>query len=267
MTAEHRIDESGEAADRIHVRVANRVGWILLDHPPVNVLTTAMMRAIAAAVDELNADPRVTIIAVSAEGTRAFSAGADVGEHTEDLEIDHHDAMFAMIEALRGGGKPRIAVIPAACYGGGNELVFACDLVIASQKAKFGIPEVKLGVVNAIGARLMMAHTGPASAIWLALSGDTISAEEAHRIGLVVKLFEEVNFREASTAYLEELAARSGAALLVGREMLQQSAGLPTREAIAFLREAVVNRAMQTADYAEGMAAFREKRPPKWSDR
>lgn len=253
--------------DRINIRVKDRVGWIKLDHPPVNVLTTAMMRVISTTVCELDTNPDVALIAVSAEGNRAFSAGADVGEHTEELEIDHHDAMFAMIETLRGNGKPRVAVVPAGCYGGGNELAFACDLVIASRKAKFAVPEVKLGVVNAIGARLMMAHAGPANAIHLALSGDSITAEDAHRMGLVVKLFDAENFAENSEAYLAGLATRSAAALLVGREILQQSVGLPTGEAIAFLRHKVAERAMQIKDYAEGMAAFREKRLPVWSDR
>lgn len=261
--------ETGSIAAEAHVRtrIAARVGWILLDHPPVNVLTTAMMRDITAAVRAMDADPRVTLLVISAQGDRAFSAGADVGEHTEALEIDHHDAMFAMIEALRGDGKPRIALVPAACYGGGNELAFACDLVVASSKAKFGIPEIKLGVVNAIGARLMMAHSGPAHALQLALSGETISAGEAHRIGLVAKLFDADGFREASAAYIEELASRSGAALRVGREILQASACLPTREAVTYLRHQVAERAMQTDDYAEGMAAFREKRAPVWTDR
>jgi enoyl-CoA hydratase len=244
-----------------------RIGWITIDNPPLNVLSTATLVGLREAVVELDTDPSIAVIAIRSVGDRAFSAGADVGDHKPGFEEDHHAAMFDLIATLRSvDAKPRICIVKGICYGGGIELSFSCDVVLARDDARFAMPEIKLGIVNIIGARAMMFHAAPAHALELALTGRIVDAEEAFRIGLISRKLRADEFEAAVTGYLNEMASRSSAALRVGRRLMLEGMDLSTGKAIEHLRAGVAETAMRTRDYAEGMAAFRDKRDPQWVD-
>ena len=163
----------------IRTRIDGGVGYLTLDAPPVNILSIAVMEEAVPALRKLEQDPRVKVIVLEAAGTRAFSAGAAVGDHT----VEKMEAMLSIFNELCVGlvqsPKPTIAAVRRMALGGGCEVVACCDMVVASEKATFGQPEIVLGVYPVIGVALFADIMGPKAAAEMLLSGRTYSAAEA----------------------------------------------------------------------------------------
>src|ERR1051325_11678357 len=174
------------AYQNINLSIEDRVGRIRLARAPLNVFNIAMMREIGAAVAECERErDLVAIVFEAGEGVRAFSAGVAVEEHVEETIYQMLDAFHAIFRALEQGGKPVIAVVDGAALGGGCELVAGCDIIIASERARFGQPEIKLGVFPPVAAVLLPRIIGEKRARELILTGDLIDAPEALRLRLV----------------------------------------------------------------------------------
>ena len=168
------------------IRVTHQglVARITLDRPPLNVLTTAMMLGMAQALDEAAASPHVRVVRLDAVG-RAFCAGVDVGEHMGEALAPMMDALTRLFDAFERCPLPVVAVVQAAALGGGCEVVLGADLCVASERATFGQPEIKLGVFAPPASVLLPRAVGERRALGLLLTGDTFSAAEAHGWGLV----------------------------------------------------------------------------------
>ena len=167
----------------------NGVARLVLNKPPVNVLDIAMMREINSALDGLNDDLSIKVLVIeSVEGSKAFSAGVDVAEHTADTVVEMIQVFHRIFHLLDGLKIPTVALVDGTALGGGCELALFCDMVIASEKASFGQPEIQVGVFPPIAAIALPEIVGPKKAFEMMLIGDRIRADEAKQLGLVNKV-------------------------------------------------------------------------------
>ncbi len=255
-----------EHRDNLHVIVVDGLARITLDRPPLNVLTTAMMRELAAALHTAAHDHAVRVVRLGATG-KAFSAGVDVSDHLGDRLHPMMDALADLFVAFESVPQPVVAVVSGAALGGGLEVVLGCDLVVASENATFGQPEIKLGLFAPPATVLLPRKIGLGPATRLLLTGETISAAEAKRLGLANEVLPVEGFDAAATAWVEKLLALSGAALRRAKRALRESSPLSAREAHGRVHELYMSDLMETEDAHEGLRAFVEKRPPSWRHR
>ena len=248
------------------VEIGAGVGQVILRRPPLNVISTAMAQEVTRAVARLDVNPAVKVICLRGDGGRAFAAGSDVSEHQRQQLLEHCDAIFAMVEALVDPrGKPRVAAIQGYCSGGGCEMAFACDVVVACEDTRLALPEIKIGVLSSLAANLM-ARIAPAGRIFdMAMTGEWIDAKAAHGLGLVARVWSRAEFETELAAYLQLYATKSGEALGLGRRLLREALSRPLLTSLATLNHAILEEATVIDDYAEGVAAFLEKRAPVWT--
>jgi cyclohexa-1,5-dienecarbonyl-CoA hydratase len=214
--------------------------------------------AMAAAVKE---DSKV--ILVEAEG-RAFSAGVDVADHTPDKVAAMVATFDSIFHAMSGSDKPIVAAVNGAALGGGCEVVLACDMVVASEKAKFGQPEIAVGVFPPVAVYLLPRLIGYMPAMELLLSGEVIDASKALSLGLVNKLVAADNFAAEVEAFIGKFTDKSSVVLALTKKAVK--AGL-TKDFVGGLKAIdtiYLQELMVTADAVEGLQAFLEKRKPVW---
>lgn len=257
---------SGAAPGSVRVGIAAGLATVTLDRPPLNVLSTSMMRELAAALRRVAASAEVRVVRVDGAG-KAFSAGVDVLDHEGERLAPMMEALADLFHAFEAVPQPVVAVVRGACLGGGLEVVLACDLAIASADASFGQPEVKLGVFAPPASVLLPRLIGERAALGLLLAGEPIGAEEARRLGLVHAVFAAADLDAESARWIGRLLALSGEALRQAKRAVAAARGLPAREAHERVHAIYTNELMATRDAAEGLRAFAEKRPPVWTHR
>ncbi len=254
--------------EHILFEVSDGVARLTLNKPPLNVLDIAMMREINAALEGLNSDPSVKVLVFeAAEGSKAFSAGVDVSEHTADkveemIEVFHR--IFRQLDKLE---IPTVAVVNGAALGGGCELVLFCDMIIASERASFGQPEIQVGVLPPIAVVALPGIIGPKKAMEMVLIGERIRAAEAERLGLVNKVVPSEELRAAADEFLGKLTRLSGAVLRLTKRAVRLGSVGTFADGLAAVEELYLGPLMSTEDAHEGLAAFMDKRMPVWKDR
>lgn len=242
-----------------------QVGLVSLNRPQAmnalnNLLVTELMDALAAFDQEESV--RVMVVAGS---QKAFAAGADIKEMADKnaTEMKENDqvAVFGRIRAIR---KPVIAAVSGWALGGGCELAMSCDLVVASETARFGQPEITIGVIpGAGGTQRLTRAVGKAIAMEMVLNNRTLSAQEALQFGLVNRVVPPERCLEEALALAEAIALQAPLAVQAGKNMVNQAFELPLGEALEEERR-VFYALFATADQKEGMQAFIEKRKPNW---
>ncbi|NIS78898.1 MAG: enoyl-CoA hydratase, partial [Anaerolineales bacterium] len=173
----------------INFKKQDGVATITLNKPPLNVLNIAMMREINDVIEGLDSEPSIKVLVFEAgEGSKAFSAGVDVSEHTADKVDEMIEVFHRIFRLLNRLEIPTVAVVDGAALGGGCELALFCDMIIASEKASFGQPEIQVGVLPPIAVVALPEIIGPKKAMEMVLTGERIKADEAERLGLVNKV-------------------------------------------------------------------------------
>jgi enoyl-CoA hydratase len=246
------------------------VAVLTLDRPQaLNALDRATLEALRGRCGELAADPAVRAVVLTGEG-RAFAAGADVAEMRRHSPAEAHafsrlgHAAFADLEAL---SVPTIAAVNGYALGGGCELACACDWIYASERARFGQPEVKLGLIPGFGGTSrLVRRVGVAWAKELVLSGEPIDAATALRIGLVNRIFPPQELLDAAVKAGATIASRSAVAVAQAKRVVQEGQGADPRVAHALEQEAF-GLVSASEDRAEGLDAFLEKRDPRFPGR
>lgn len=252
----------------ITVEQKGRVAVVTLNRPDaLNALNAEVMQEVVhcfAAIDR-NKDIAVSILTGAG---RAFAAGADIKEMQPQSFSDMYaEDYFAGWDRFAASRKPVIAAVNGFALGGGCELAMMCDLIIASDKAKFGQPEIKLGVTPGMGGSIRLTKAvGKAKAMDLVLTGRMIDAVEADRIGLVSRVVPHETLMDVALAAAEEISAFSVPSLMAAKEMVARALELPTTEGVKFERR-LFQGLFGTADQKEGMAAFTEKRAPDFKDK
>jgi cyclohexa-1,5-dienecarbonyl-CoA hydratase len=244
------------------------IARLTLNKPPYNVLDIAMMREIITALEGLEGEGAVKVVLFeAAEGSKAFSAGVDVSEHTADKVeemIDVFHRIFRLLDAL---DVPTVAVVNGAALGGGCELALFCDIVIASERASFGQPEIQVGVFPPVAAVELPGIVGPKKALELLLTGDRIRAAEAERLGLVNRVVPPEELGETADELVGKLTKQSSAVLRLTKRAVRLGRAGSFAEGLSAVEELYLGPLMATEDAHEGLAAFMEKRSPVWKDR
>jgi len=242
---------------------------ITLNRPEaLNALSFDIVGQIGAAIDEAAAGDARAVFFIGA-GERAFCAGADINELMgRSISATRDGAVlgqrtFAKLDSL---AIPSIAIINGYAFGGGLELAMACTFRLATAKAKFGLPEIKLGLIPGYGGTQRLPRlVGPSRALELVMSGRTVEAQEGLEIGLINRLIEDGDAIAAAMDFARAFSGFSLPVLKLAREAVQRAATVPLDEGLTI--EADLNTlAFQTEDAAEGTAAFLEKRKPKFKD-
>lgn len=253
-----------------HIRfsIEDRVGRITFARPPLNVFNIAMMREINDAINVCaGRNELVAIVFDAIAESRAFSAGVAVEEHVEETVYQMLESFHTIFRNLEQAGKPVVAVVDGAALGGGCELVAGCDIVVASERARFGQPEIKLGVFPPVAAILLPRIIGDKRARELILTGELIEAREALRLGLVNYVVPGEGLEQKTQEVLVKLRELSASTLEATRRALDMSTGVTFDDALARVENFYLNELMKTADAREGIKAFMEKRKPLWQNK
>ncbi len=252
----------------IIVETRGRVGLIRLNRPQaLNALSSTLMRELAQAVDGFEADTSIGCMVIT--GTdKVFAAGADIKEMADKTFNEAFGGDFAANwHRVAEARKPVIAAVAGFALGGGCELALQCDLVIAADNAKFGQPEIKLGIIPAIGGTQRLTHAvGKAKAMDLILTGRMMDAHEAERSGIVARIVPAAGLVEEALKVAETIASMSLPSVLAAKEAVNRAFETSLAEGVRFERR-VFHSLFATADQKEGMTAFIAKRPAKFENR
>lgn len=251
----------------LQLTITDRVARITFSRPPLNIFNIAMMRETGAALGELPQHQLVAIVFDAAKDCRAFSAGVAIEDHTQDTVYQMLDSFHNVFRMLDQLAKPTIAVVDGPALGGGCELIAACDIVIASERSKFGQPEIKLGVFPPVAAVLLPLVIGQKRARELILTGEIIDAVEAARLGLCNHVVPVAHLEPKLTEILAKLRELSGSALEFTRRALDLGRGRSMEKLLNELENVYLHELMKSADANEGIKAFMEKRKPHWRNR
>jgi cyclohexa-1,5-dienecarbonyl-CoA hydratase len=249
----------------ITLEKSNNIARLTLNKPPLNVLDIAMIEELDAALKSLKDDRASKVIVIAAAG-KAFSAGVDVADHTKervDEMIKKFDDIFRTLWSLE---QPTVAAVQGMALGGGCEVAIGCDFVVASEKARFGQPEIKVGVFPPVAALVLPRIIGRKKAFEWVLTGETFDAREAERIGLVNVVAPPESFDAAVNAFVGKLTALSGVVLRLAKRATRIGLDQGADAAFAEIERLYLRDLMQAADAAEGLAAFLEKRAPVWKE-
>ena len=252
----------------IRFRVEDRVARVTFARPPLNIFTIAFMRELDAALTECMGMREVVAVVFDADrASRAFSAGVSVEEHQPETVYQMLESFHNVFRTLEQMGKPAVAVVDGAALGGGCELVAGCDIVISAARARYGQPEIKLGVFPPVAAVLLPRVMGERRARELLLTGEIFDAQEALRAGLVSYVVEGDQLEAKLQEVLARLRELSAPALEMARRAMDAARGRPFLEALARAEDIYLNDLMKTEDAHEGVRAFMEKRKPEWRNK
>ncbi|MBI4010680.1 MAG: enoyl-CoA hydratase/isomerase family protein [Candidatus Rokubacteria bacterium] len=241
------------------------VARLTLARPPLNILTIAMMETLNAALADIARRPTVKALVLAAEG-RAFSAGVAIEDHQGDRVKPMLAAFHQIFRHLHALECPTVAAVQGPALGGGAELATFCDLVIASETATVGQPEIKVGVFPPIAALHYPTRVGQARARELLLSGRVLPARDAERLGLVDRVVPAGELSDAVAAAVAEFTDKSAVVLRLTKRAIRLGRDEGFEAALARLETLYLDELMATQDAAEGLRAFVEKRPPVWTD-
>jgi cyclohexa-1,5-dienecarbonyl-CoA hydratase len=253
--------------DTVRLSRDGRVATLTIDRPPLNILDIPTIDRLGEMIAELAADPELLVIVLRGAGERAFSAGVAVQDHTPDRVGPMLDSLHGTIRRLRDLDVVTIAAVHGHCLGGGMELAMACDLVIATDDARFAQPEIELGCFPPVATALLPARIGAGLALDLALTGRTLTAGEAERMGLVTRRVSAGGLDEAVREIAERIAAKSAPVVRLTKKAVRAGRDLPFPEALAETERIYKEELLPLEDVNEGATAFLEKRRPVWRHR
>jgi enoyl-CoA hydratase len=244
------------------------VGIVLLNRPEaLNALNDEVMGLLVDSLEELDADDRIRCIVLGGS-EKAFAAGADIGQMAEASAMDMYEARrIDRWDAIRRIRTPLVAAVSGFCLGGGNELAMACDLIIASETARFGQPETGLGIIpGAGGTQRLTRAIGKAKAMDVILSGRFLTADEAERAGLVARVVAKEAWLEEAKAVARAIAEKGPIAQRLAKESVNRAYQSTLETGLDYERKALY-LAFASEDAREGLTAFTEKRKPEFKGR
>ena len=248
------------------------VAVLSIDRPKaLNALNSQVMAELVEARREIDADASIGCTVLTGS-PKAFAAGADIKEmaelsYVEAYTLNGGEGLFAGWDSFTAGSKPVIAAVSGYALGGGCELAMMCDFIIAARSAKFGQPEIQLGVMPGMGGSQRLTRAvGKSKAMEMILTGRNMDAEEAERCGLVARVVEDGDLLEEATATAAKIAALGQPAVAMAKEAVDRAFEVPLAEGIRFERR-LFHSLFATEDQKEGMAAFIDKRTARFSNK
>lgn len=254
------------AYQSILTETKDRVGLITINRPKAyNALNSQVLTELVDALNAFDADENIGAMVI-AGSKKAFAAGADIKEMRNKTAVDMYKGSFVdSWDAVRAIKKPIIAAVSGFALGGGAELAMLCDMIIASESAKFGQPEINLGIIpGAGGTQRLTRAVGKVIAMEMVLNNRTLSAQEAANFGLVNRVVPVEDFLDEALSLAQEIAVRAPIALQVAKEAVNHAFETGLTEGVAFERR-LFQLLFSSDDRTEGMTAFVEKRPANWT--
>jgi cyclohexa-1,5-dienecarbonyl-CoA hydratase len=237
------------------------IAW---NRPPLNVLDIALLRELNDALSSCAAQTDVDVAVLRGAGDRAFSAGVDIRDHTPEKVPEMLDVVHGVIRKLAALPQVSIAAVKGLCLGGGLEIASACDLVVASEESTFATPEIIVGCYPPVALARFAGLIGYHRAAEMVLTGRRFSARDAQTIGLVNRVFPADEWESGTATLRDELLGKSGAVLRLTVKGLRELSLSGFEQALRRSEEIYCGQLLKTADVAEGVAAFLEKRAPVW---
>jgi len=257
MTGEYRT---------IHCEFGGEVARITLNQPPLNIMDISMLGELQSALARVHSDSVAKVVVIGHHG-KAFSAGVSIQDHTPDKVpemIPKFHGIFRLLDSL---APPTLALVDGMALGGGCELAIFCDIVIASDRATFGQPEIKVGVFPPVAAVIFPHLVGRNRTLELLLTGETIEAGEAKALGLINKVFPAQDFHEKAEEFIGKLTRLSGPVLKLTKRAIDRALYKGVSNGLAAVEELYLGELMETADAQEGLNAYLEKRKAVWKNR
>ena len=249
----------------IQTELKDGVATLTLNRAPLNWLNIEMMEEINSYFEGLMKEKSLKLLVIQAAG-KAFCVGVEVADHLGDLApkmIATFHKMFRLMDALKA---PSLAVVNGSALGGGCELALYCDMVVATEKSKFGQPEIQVGVFPPIAALVFPRIIGRKKAMELVLAGDTIGAQEALSLGLVNKVVPEASLGEEVNAFIGKFTKLSAIVLKLTKEATLAGLDDDMDQGLKAIERIYLGQLMKTHDAMEGLKAFLEKRKPTWKN-
>lgn len=250
-------------------QVEDRVGRIVINRPPTNILDIATITEVNAVLEQIRLEEelgRLKAVVITGAGDHAFSTGVSVQDHLPD-QVHRMIPLFAKtMRLMLEIDQPVIAAVKGYCLGGGCEFACICDLVIAADTATFGQPEISFGDFAPLGLALYPRLIGLRRTMELLLTGDNFSAAEAQRLGLVNRVVPAGRLEEETMAFVHRITRHSLVAIKANKRAIHAALDLGFSEALNMAQYVYLNLLAKSQDNMEGLKAFLEKRPPVWQD-
>jgi cyclohexa-1,5-dienecarbonyl-CoA hydratase len=250
----------------VRYHIEGPVARLTLDRPEHNLLNERMLSEIAAGINSIGEKREIKLIVIDS-AAKSFCGGIELGEYTQRRVFQLLDAFHNAFSAMMDTSKPLLVVINGPAFGGGSELAALADLVVATPKARFAQPEIKLGVFPPLSAVILPYVLGPKVALELVLTGEAMTAERAYDLGLVNRLVPEDQLEKTVNDLIAKVTAQSGPVLTMAKKAILGSVGVPLREGVRNSMKIFLNELSDLEDSQEGLRALVEKRAPKWKNR
>jgi cyclohexa-1,5-dienecarbonyl-CoA hydratase len=267
----HNIDKLESMVDKlteqlILVESSDKIGKITFNSGALNILNIPMMKQINEALLEFLKDESLKALIIANNG-KAFSAGVDIGDHMGDTAKKMLEEFHDIFRNLNKIKCPTVASVKGAALGGGCEVALFCDIVIASERAKFGQPEIKVGVFPPVSAVILPFLIGPKKSFEFLLQGETIDAKEAHRVGLVNHIFPSESYEQEFTDFINRFKDLSTVVLQYTKKAIRLGLSNDFDSKLELVEKLYLEDLMATYDANEGLNAFMDKRQPKWQNK
>jgi cyclohexa-1,5-dienecarbonyl-CoA hydratase len=246
--------------------IRESVARITLNQPPLNIIDILMIGEMHRALARVHSAGDLKVLVIDHQG-KAFSAGVSIKDHTPDKVGEMIEKFHGMLRLLHSLAVPSLALVDGMALGGGCELAVFCDMVIASDRATFGQPEIKVGVFPPVAAVLFPHLIGRNRALELLLTGDIIEAAEAKAIGLINKVIPAQSFREKADEFISKLTSLSGPVLRLTKRAVDRGLDASVDEGISAVEQLYLQELMKTEDAREGLNAFLGRRKPIWKNK
>jgi len=246
--------------------IESGVARITLNQPPLNIIDIPMLEEIHSALARIHSGNEAKVLVIDHQG-KAFSAGVSIRDHTPDKVSDMIEKFHGMFRLLHSLALPTLALVDGMALDGGCELATFCDMVIASERATFGQPEIKVGVFPPVAAVVFPHLVGRNRTLELLLTGDVVDAAEAKALGLINKVFPTQEFHQKADEFIGKLTSLSAPVLKLTKRAVDRGLYANISEAITSVEELYLGELMQTEDAHEGLNAYLEKRKPTWKNK
>lgn len=255
-----------EEFKHVRFRIEGAAARMTLDHPEHNLLSEPMLRELAAGMETAGESDKVKLIVLDS-ACKVFSGGIDIGEYTSQRVFQMLDAFHSAFSAMLEVGKPVVCVVDGPAIGGGAELAAFGDLVIATPRARFAQPEITIGIFPPLASTILPFLVGPKRALELVLTGEAVTAERAHELGLVNRLVPEGQLEKAVKDLIARISSHSGPVLNMAKRAILGGMGLSLRDGLKNSMNIFLNELYRLEDSQEGLRALAEKRKPQWKNR
>jgi cyclohexa-1,5-dienecarbonyl-CoA hydratase len=250
----------------IGCRIAGPVARVTLQRPEHNLLNEQMLHELADGIGTIAENTAVKLIVLDAGG-KIFCAGVDVGEYTGERAFSMLDAFHSACIAMVEAPQPVLVIVDGPAIGGGAEIVAYGDLVVATPRARFALPEITIGMFPPLASTMFPHIVGPKRALEMILTGEAISAERARELGLVNRLVPEAQLQAVVNELIGKIAAQSGAVLGMAKKAVLAGMGMSLRDSLRNSVNIFLNELYRLEDSQEGLRALLEKRKPQWKNR